>query len=257
MITSIVLTGRHTIRSNSSKKILIDGNVLSIEKEIPFIRYRFESYSDDDYNYIKKIKEQFNRSTHLAEINLSADTVNIVNKLSETIGNIAKYVYVTVTEDIVQSKGFGPEVAQLISTLRGLNIDRIMLKDKSTSLDTVTAKALFKQITSLTGFKEDTMGVCSSPLSFGDMACLTAVRAREIMTKYSSIADVALPSANHQCMNCCGCIRYMVVSSDTEAPAEGKTKETKKKDTSTGESSEATKRVSKPKNVIVPGRFSL
>jgi hypothetical protein len=97
------------------------------------------------------------------------------------------------------------------------------------------------------------MGICSSPLSFDDMACLTAVKAREIMSRYSTTTDVALPSANHQSMNCCGCIRYVTVTEDIPAPSDGKQKQASgNKKNSSDES--------KPKANKVPvgfGMFSL
>ena len=77
------------------------------------------------------------------------------------------------------------------------------------------------------------------------------------MGKYSAVADVALPTANHQCMNCCGCIRYIVIDSDTVAPIEtaSKQKATKAKTENSGE----TKKVNTDKHKVFlqPGRFSL
>ena len=229
MITSIVVTGTHTIKMNSNKKIKIGDNVLSVEKDIPFIRYRFNQYTEAEYNYILNTMKQFCFSTHLAEVPLSENTANTVRYLVENIKNIAKYVYVNITNEDMSIGDISADKLALLDTLVGLDIDRIMLKDKTPSLDTVTAKRFIKTLSKRLGFSEDTFGVCSSPLSFSDWACLTAVKARELMSIYSTIADVALPSANHQCMNCCGCIRYVTVTADTEAPSDGKVKATKEK----------------------------
>lgn len=254
MITSIVVTGTHKIGMNSSKKIKIGDNVLSVEKDIPFIRYRFNQYTDTEYSYIVESMKQFCFSTHLAEVLLSENTAGTIKYLAENIKNIAKYVYVDITDEEVVNGQISIEKISLIDTLAGLDIDRIMLKDKTTKLDTITAKRFIKELSKRLGLSENTFGVCSSPLSFSEWACLTAVKARELMSIYSTIADVALPSANHQCMNCCGCIRYMTVSEDTEAPADGKTKATKEK---TEKAPKAPKEPKAPKAVKPTAMFGM
>ncbi len=250
MITSIVVTGTHTIKMNSNKKIKIGDNVLSVEKDIPFIRYRFNQYTEAEYAYILNTMKQFCFSTHLAEVPLSENTANTIRYLAENIKNIAKYVYIDITDEDMSIGDISADKLALLDTLVGLDIDRIMLKDKTTSLDTVTAKRFIKTLSKRLGFSEDTFGVCSSPLSFSDWACLTAVKARELMSIYSTIADVALPSANHQCMNCCGCIRYMTVTADTEAPSDGKVKATKEKSDS---ETKETKQPKAPKQRVMFG----
>lgn len=243
MITSIVVTGTHNIGMNSNKKIKIGDNILSVEKDIPFIRYRFNQYTDAEYDYIIKSMKQFCFSTHLAEVVLSDSTAETIKYLVENIKNIAKYVYVDITDEEVMAGQLSQDKLELFNSLNGLDIDRIMIKDKSTKLDTITTKKIIKDLSKRLGFPENTFGVCSSPLSFSEWACLTAVKARELMSIYSTIADVALPSANHQCMNCCGCIRYMTVTESTEAPSDGKVKVAKEK----SDKEPKTPKVTKPK----------
>ena len=54
------------------KKKDTSGETVKFEKqsisEIPFIRYRFDSYGPDEINYIRKMQQTFNQSAHLAEI---------------------------------------------------------------------------------------------------------------------------------------------------------------------------------------------
>ena len=103
----------------------------------------------------------------------------------------------------------------------GVVIDRIMLKDNTITMDTLASIRMKKNVYELFGeqleggkdYKD--IGICQSPLSFSDgNACLTAIRARELSAKYSNDEELALPSANHECMNTCGCIRYMVIDKD-------------------------------------------
>ena len=222
MVTSIVLTGRHTLNINSFNKLKAGDNIISIEKDIPFVRYRFGVYTDADFQYIISTMDKLKYSTHLIELNLDTNTATNLEWLKNNITNIARFIYIDVTDEDVTRGGLTTDTLNLLMDIVQYNVDRVMLKDKSTKLDIVTAKKIIDALSKQTGIKRDNFGVCSSPLSFGDMCCLTAVRAREIMAVYSLIADVALPTANHQCMNRCGCIRYIVIDSDTEIISESK-----------------------------------
>lgn len=245
MITSIVLTGTHKIGIDSYGKFMV-GDVKVSTKEVPFVRYRFDNFADKELDYIKEMKKTFNFSAHMAEVTIGEDTVETLNKIGN-IGNIVRFVYIPVDDTDVLD-GFSEEKMELFKSILGINIDRLMLKDKSTNLDTVASLRLKKQLNTLLNIPVGEIGVCSSPLSFdGKNACLTAVKARELSAEYAESDEVALPSSNHECMNCCGCIRYHLFNCDVEAPiakkGTGGTKtSTKEKKESTGEKSKATKK---------------
>ena len=57
MITSIVVKDKYTIGMNSSRKIKLGDNVLSVDKEVPFIRYRFSTYADTEFTYINNMMQ--------------------------------------------------------------------------------------------------------------------------------------------------------------------------------------------------------
>ena len=271
MISSIVVTGCYNIGVNGAGKIKVDDNtVLSVNKEIPFVRYRFNEYNDEQINYIKSMKEKFSKSIHLAEVQLQSgvDTVAVIEKI-KAIGDIAVFVYVNITDDVVANACFDNTVVDGLKALKGIDVDRICMKDMSRSLDTIAAMKLTNQLAGVMGLKADSFALCSSPLSFDGRACLTAVRARELMSKYNASSDMALPCANHQCMNNCGCIRYMVINNDLEAPAEVVKGGSKKSATSKpkksaegtdGDEAKAEKKSAKPakkKQCVVPGMFNL
>lgn len=224
MITSIVLKGRYNISVNSNKKIKLGDNIVAIDKDIPFVRYRFESYTEDDFKYINDTMAKMSYSTHLIEVKLDINAAATLGFVTANISNIAKYLYIDITDEDVARGSVSQDILNLFATVQGYKLDRIMLKDKSTTLDTVAAKKIIEVLSKQSGIAKDNFGVCSSPLSFGDWCCLTAVKARELMSVYSVIADVALPTANHQCMNCCGCIRYFVIEEDTPEVADSKDK---------------------------------
>lgn len=266
MISSILVTGAHKIGQNTNKKIKVNDTILSVEKEIPFVRYRFGAYTESDLEYIKSMLTQFPLSTHLVELELDEETPIMVEKIRR-IGNIAVFVYADVTEDEVQRGTLAEITLANAINLRTLDIDRFMLRDKSRNLDRVTIRKLIKLLKEVTGKPETTFGICGSPYSFDDLCCLTAVRARELMAKYSSAMDVALPSANHQNMNSCGCIRYFTITEDLPAPLDAKAGKKKVKVEGTNgngevtvDSEEAKPKVKAkvvPKNVVRPGMFRL
>lgn len=266
MICSIVYTDCYSVGSNKANKIKVGETSLSIDNDIPFVRYRFSEYNDKQFEFIKECKSRFARSTHLVEVNIDDNIEVTLQKVIE-LGNVAKYIYVDITEEDVQASGIiRYDIRKnIIKTAQYIQyVDRIMIRDKSETLDACTTQKIFDQIRGLiqsTGVKApslNTFGVCSSPLSFGEYACLTAVRARELMSKYSEISDVALPSANHQCMNCCGCIRYVIVDKDYEAPPEtGVAKEKKEKKVKEKTENNTVKEKAKAKVGLLPGRFTL
>lgn len=260
MVTSIVLTGMYDIGVSSTGKIKTpDGNVVEL-KDIPFVRYRFQHYGEEELKFIMNNKKKF-PCVHVVEITLDSDTADTLNKIEELETNLGVMVYVDVTDTEVANKGFSEETEELLEDISECKFDRLNIRDKSTSLFSVDLMKLKKELRSLTGIKEDEIGVCGGPMCFiNGNACLTAVKAREMLAKYSEHDDSVVPSANHEgkmdnadniesCVNRCGCIRYHIFNHDMEAPAT-KSQGTKKVNvkTSTGNKEvEVKKEEKKPK----------
>lgn len=255
MISSIMLTGKHCIGVNTSGKIQVGDNILSVTKEIPFVRYKFESYDDNAIEYIEQTMNKFKNSTHLVEIRLSEESTSVLEKLESKFSNIAKFIYFDITDEEVSNKQISEDKLNLLDKVYKYRIDRYALVDKTRSLDSMTVTAFKKALNQRFGIRAENIGICSSPLSQGENACLTAVKARELMSIYSTTADVALPSANHQDMNTCGCIRYMVINSDIEAPADTKS-EKKVKEPKESKEPKTPKSI-KSKNTYVAGKYNL
>lgn len=216
MNTSIVLTGMHSIGVDSTGRFMVKDTKVSI-KDVPFVRYRFTEYSDDELIYIEVMKKKFNYSSHMIEITLTADTKKIMDKVKR-IENLIKFVYIPIDDSDVMN-GISEEKIRLLQEIDGEFFDRLMIKDNSNTLDAIGSIRLKKQLSELVEMEYTDIGVCSSPLSFdGKNACLTAVKARELSAEYAESDEVALPSANHECMNTCGCIRYHVFETSVIAP---------------------------------------
>lgn len=243
MVTSIVLTGMYDIGISANNKIKTpDGTVIDL-KDVPFVRYRFEKYGEEELKFIANNKKKF-KCVHLVEIDIAEDTPAVIDKLNEISKNIAVMLYVDVTDQVVVDKTFSDEMIEWMENAADCTFERINLRDKSTSMFNSDLDILKKETAQIMGVRPKEVGVCGGPLCFMDgNACITAVKAREILANYSDTDDVVVPSANHEakiganesemnfCLNKCGCIRYHVFNCDTAAPASKSVKapgETKK-----------------------------
>ena len=255
MISSIVVNGMYNIKVNGNKKIKVGDTLLHTENDVPFIRYRLQNYGEQEIQYIKDMQEKFPKSTHLIEMHIEHNTAEEFKNLREQL-SVAIFLYLNLTEDIVQQTVLPEDLLQKLQALQGCNFDRYMLKDDSISLDFMAADKIITQISKTYKIKKDNIGLCGSPLSFQGLQCLSAVKARELMSIYNEHSDVPLPSANHECMNCCGCIRYLEVHSDLEAPSEGPKKSAKK--SSEGSENKEPKQPKKKTDAMAyrPGMFS-
>jgi hypothetical protein len=210
MVTSILLRKAYKIGVNSKGNIKLGDETVSI-KDIPFVRYRFDSYTDEDIRYINEMHDKLTYSTHMIEV----DALKNKGDISSIREDSVIFLYIGIDDTNVNNESIGQENIEAIGKYTGYNIERVMIKDKSSSLDYMTLSKMIGEVSKITGIKKDKIGICGSPLSFNeDMMCLSATRAREIMTKYNGNTEVALPTAKHQCMECCGCIKYIEIEQD-------------------------------------------
>lgn len=253
MVTSIKVKGKYNIGINSSNQINVDGTNVAL-KEIPFVRYDFESYGIDEVNYIKAMMQKFSLSTHLVQIKVNENIEQSLINLGTIASKFAKYLYINVTQSVLDAGHIDNETLRLtINAITTNTIDRIMLIDNTDNMDMLNAKKLIAETAKTIGVATDMIGICSSPLCMtGELACLSALKARELATKYSDNDEVALPSANHQCMNCCGCIRFFEVTEDIAAPAE-----TKKAKSSGSAKSASSNKEKAPKKAKAPKTYGL
>lgn len=248
MLTSIVVTGTHKIETTKAGKFEVNGETL-ITRDTPFVRYRFQSYSDNEFRYIKGMQKQFEHSAHLAEVQLDAQSCSTTLSILNNLTNICIYLYIPIEEEGITQRSL-EDLADLLSGLeqkgkRATEVfDRIMIKDNTTSLTIEKLNGLINLISQTTACSKDKIGVCSSPLSFNGMACLTAVKARELAALHCTSGDLALPTGKHECMESCGCIRHIMVTSDILQKSEVIPKQ---KDKDTSKTSKAPK---KPKGGI-------
>lgn len=227
MITNIKLKGMYNVGVDETNHIDVNGTSVLL-KDIPFVRYDFEKYDAEEVEFIKKTMEKFNMSTHLIQIYISDRVLTDLDNTAELHSKVAKYLYINVENRHLADNALDTETLNIATqACTACRFDRVMLVDKTTSMDMASAKKIIKLTSKTLGVSESKIGICSSPLCMSDnLACLTAVTARELAAIYATSKDVTTPSANHQDMNCCGCMRFFTVTQDIPAPA-GKPKKTK------------------------------
>lgn len=253
MITNIKLNGTYNIGVNSSNQIDIDGTPVS-KKEIPFVRYAFPFYNEKEVEYIKNTMEKFNLSTHLVEIHAEenetfmnlpegvatpvdkkTEVLSSISALKDVLGKVALYIYVTLDDTDSANKTLADKKLDILMTAKMLtDFDKIMLIDKTSCIGLGVAKEIMVNTAKALGVSIDKVGLCSSCLCMSaedsKYACLPAVQARALAAKYNTNTDIALPSANHQDMSTCACIRHFVIATDIAAPEETKKKSSTKKE---------------------------
>ena len=85
MITSLRLYKHVNVGVGSTGKFQIAGNnEIFNTKEIPAVRYKFDAYTQDDADFIKKMEETFKHSVHVIEVSL-LDAAEVVPMIKETI----------------------------------------------------------------------------------------------------------------------------------------------------------------------------
>ena len=228
MVVSLVFKDKHNVGINSYGNIKIDDKKIAT-KDIPFIRYRFDKYSDEELKFIESNMQKFENQVHLIEIPVDENTLTLMNKINanKAFESLVIFLYLSVTDDVAVN-GFSEFTESVLDGVCDFRFDRIMLKDNSKHLYMTKANELKSQVASITQIKAADIGICSSPLSFRSnetdvgQACLTAVWARKLLAEYAKDGEkIAVPSANHECMDCCGCIKHIVIDRDWASP-EGK-----------------------------------
>ena len=270
MVTGILLTGTYNVGINTNGKLKTpNGTTISIN-DVPFVRYRFNQYGPAEMEFIQNNMKRF-QCLNIIDIELNSQTCNILEDIENRELNIAKFIMIPITNEEILH-GLSSDVMEYLDNLSGYEVDRIVLKDVSNNSFPEALNRFRSEIAKMSslrsmGIKELNIGICGGPYCFSGDACLTAVRARELMAKYSERKDDVVPSANHEgkldnvnfegCTNTCGCIRYHVYKHDVEAPAIKKeAKETSENSSDTKEEKKETVKKEKEPKVVKPKGYT-
>lgn len=243
---NLVLTGLFDIKVVNSKFSLY-GETVNIS-DVAYVRYRLDSFDSDEVDeYIGKIIKKFSVSSHLIEVPLSETSGADIERITNRYENVIPFLYIDITDDDVEKYSLSSEKLSLLDKFKesGAFVERVMLKDKSTSLYTISGNKIREQVAKLLEMSSSDIGFCQSPLSLCDgNCCLTAERARKLSAQYNECDSASLPSANHEFKNDnnCACIKHTLVTCDLVDIADKKTKAVK------------TAKVSEPKEkkVVLP-----
>lgn len=224
MISSLILTGRYNVGVNSSNRIMLNGEVTPLT-DVPFIRYRFSDFGDENISFVKANMQHLHGPCHLAEYDISTMPKEQLEALND-IDGLAIYAYIDI-DDADLATGIAAEKVEKLKSVSELYFDRLIIRDKSSMMYPLAADKITFALSDILGgaVKASDIGICCSPLTprtpnSESKACLSAVWARRLMADYIDNVDVATPTANHECCSdgCC-CIRAFTVTCDIPAPA--------------------------------------
>ena len=245
-MNNLVLTGLFDIKVVDNKFSLY-GETVNIS-DVAYVRYRLDRFDSEEVdNYIERIIKKFNLSSHLIEVPLSETSGADIDRITEKFDNVIPFLYLDVTDEDVENYSLSDGKIELLNKFKesGAFVERVMLRDKSTSLYTISGNKIREQVAKLLEMGSADIGFCQSPLSLSDgNCCLTAERARKLSAQYNECDSASLPSANHEFKNenNCACIKHTLVTSDLMDIADKKPKAVK-----SAKSSET-----KEKNVTLP-----
>lgn len=233
-MNNLVLTGLFEIKIVNNKFSLY-GTTVNIN-DVAYVRYRLDSFNNESVDeYIEKMIKKFNVSSHLIEVPLSLTAGADIDRITEKFDNVIPYLYLDIADEDVDRHSLSDDKIGLLNKFKesGAFVERVMLRDKSTSLYTISGNKIREQVASILEMSSFDIGFCQSPLSLCDgNCCLTAERARKLSAQYNECDSAALPSANHEFKNenNCGCIKHTIVKDDLLGMKEKETK-VKNKDT--------------------------
>lgn len=218
MITNILFKNEYNIDIAERAKIEI-GDITTSIKEIPIVRFRPQEINENTIDYIKTLRDKFSLSVILVELNIEYDnTYELLRVLNnDEYINIAIYLRVDIDNEDIDNdcKLINHKADKLRKCISLNNYERIMMVDKASDMYYMNFRKIKDNIMDISGAKEENIGICGSPLSFGEDCCLTAIKAREILANYGENGrDGVIPSAKHENMNVCGCIRHVEVKGD-------------------------------------------
>lgn len=243
---NLVLTGLFDIKVVNNKFSLY-GETVNIN-DVAYVRYRLNSFNSDGVDeYIGNTIKKFNVSSHLIEVPLSETSGDDIERITNRYENVIPFLYIDITDDDVEKYSLSSEKLSLLDKFKesGAFVERVMLKDKSSSLYTISGNKIREQVAKLLEMNSSDIGFCQSPLSLCDgNCCLTAERARKLSAQYNECDSASLPSANHEFKNDnnCACIKHTLVTCDLVDIADKKPKAVK-----TAKASEQ-----KEKKVVLP-----
>lgn len=216
MVTALEFKSEYDLGISQTGKFYVDkeNNVIESIKNVPIV------IENNIYNldYIKSNMNKLKYSCHVAFIDIDKANVEFIKSLNKM--GVAVFLRMTINENNMEIvMDLNDETVPY--DVRGC-IDRYILVDNTKSMTFDKLLKIKEFVGETLGVSVDDIGVCGSPFSFGDNACLCAVWARRIMAKYISNTEVALPSANHECMEECGCIRKVVITDNICAPKSNK-----------------------------------
>ena len=202
----------------SNEQIYVDGKKLAL-KDIPYIRYRFENYGDEEIAYIKECMEKFKYSVHIADLAVKDGCATTFDALEETFNsedvNLFVFAILKLSPGMVNGE-ISEDLRENLEQLSEREVTKYILKDDM--FNSVVCRideydAVRRLLVKITKQKLDKFSLCGSPFEPGN-GCLNASTVRELQTYKAADIELPLVPEGHENCGSCGCTRYEVVSCD-------------------------------------------
>lgn len=225
MIYSLMVRGPVVVRPNSKGKLNVPTGRVSIEGKPEVIKTSVEElvsigywFNPEQYGalpqYVDNMRKVFQCSLPVVHLVWCEQALAVLRAFHQWFTTVPVILHVPVT-DMDMADGARAKVYEVADSHIGDEavVDRLMIDDCTTSLYTVDAEKMRKLFASAVGLKISDIGICGSPLSDRELCCLSARLDREWSVPYGG-SYMVLPSANHQSMDTCGCLRFVNVIQD-------------------------------------------
>lgn len=207
MVTGIEFVSPVNVKVNANGKFYLDHAETNAEsiKSIPVVMYN----NFIDFEFIRTNMSKFKLSCHVVLVDhtgITEDARVALNELGVAVIVRVPLSEISLTEELSKSN-----VSYYLC-------DRVVILDNQSNTSPFKIAEVKESLSKLINVAQMDIGVCGSPFSYGNDACLNAIWCRRLMAKYTANTEVALPSANHESMECCGCIRRVVIDTDRKEP---------------------------------------
>lgn len=245
MITGIVFDKIVKVQLSAGDKFKVGKEKVGTN-EVPYVRYKFDGYTEDEINFIKAMKKIFVHAVHIVDVNLQdsgvADYVEFVRANVENVCLFGCYTLDDSSKDDLESVLQDFRDCTVLSVL-----EKVVLKDETTYMMLPHFDNIKKQLFRTTGI--DNVSICSSPATTDENCCISAEYSRHLASRYGDEETVNVVATYQTKGLGCHCVRYVVINEDIVKcngdKAGSSNKEANKKDGGSKESKSKKKTKSK------------
>lgn len=182
--------------------------------EIPYVRYNMVDYLEEEMKFIEKSIAKFKHSVHIIDLIYDNDYYvlgDLPEMLRERFGRnkIAIFITVNITDEDIDDS---TDLIRKLSESNKYKPDRLILKDKTTKLDTEILRRIQTDV-----FKEHKirdLALCGSPFTNSENCCISAELSRHLASRYGTERTATAVATHQNKGGGCACVRSMLIDYD-------------------------------------------